>query len=373
MNPIPLALPYIPPTALAYVAEVLQSGYVTEGPFTRRLEAAVAAYSGARHAIAVTSCTTGLELALRALGAGPGDEVIVPDYTYPATAQAVMLTSATAVIVDVDADTLNINYDALEAAITPRTKALIPVSLFGNPLDWSTLHALAARHRLPVLEDAACGLGSAHNGVRTGAHATAAVFSLHPRKSVTTGEGGIITTNDDTLAARLRSLKRFGLDTTEGERETLRFVRLGTNQKMSDIVAAVGLAQMEVADEIFGRRAALAASYTALLADLIRSGRIRLPQTTPGGVHAWQSYCILLEKRDKVLAALRSQGIEAQIGTYALHREPLFQTHALCRLQGTMAGSQAAYESTLALPLFHTMTQAQQQHVVEALTAALNA
>lgn len=374
--PIPLARPCIPPSALERVAAVLTSGHLTEGTVTRQFEESFAAFVGVRHAVAVTSCTTGLELALRAMGIGPGDEVIVPDYTYPASAMAVMLTGATAVIVDVDADTLNVNYEALETAITSRTRALMPVSIFGNPLDWDVLDSIAKRHKLPMLEDAACSLGSAFKNIRTGNFGAAAVFSLHPRKSITTGEGGMITTNDDALAARLRSCKRFGLDTVDGERELLRFAHLGTNLKMSDIVAAIGLAQMEIAEAIFAQRAALAARYTQWLAPLITAGQLRLPQTPQGGVHGWQSYCILLEctdkkRRDIILATLRAQGIEVQIGTYALHREPVFQKHPLCRVEGRMTGSVRAYEQTLALPLFHDITEEQQRHVVDALTLCL--
>ena len=364
MKNIPLARPYVPAAALEGVAQVLASGHLTEGPVTRRFEEAFAAFVGVDHAIAVTSCTTGLELVLRALGIGAGDEVIVPDYTYPATAQAVMLTGATAVIVDVDAYTLNIAYDALAAAITPRTKALMPVSLFGNPLDWSMLGTLAAKHGLPIVEDAACGLGSSYGSKRTGGFGTAAVFSLHPRKSITTGEGGMITTNDAELAATLRSVKRFGLDKLDAEREDMHFVRLGGNAKMSDILAAVGLAQMHEAEALFAQRVCMAEHYTELLGEAARRGLVRFVQTTPMGTHAWQSYCIFAEKRDRLLTVLRAQGIEVQVGTYALHQEPLFNVHPLCRLVGSMQGSANAHAHTLALPFFFGMTPEEQRRVV---------
>ena len=368
---IPLTKPFLPEGTLEKIAGVLNSGHLTEGPVTRRLEEAFAAFTGVKHAVAVTSCTTGLELLLRALETGPGHEVIVPDYTYPATAQAVMLTGATAVVVDCDPATLNVDYDAMEAAVTPRTRAFMPVSLFGNPLDWSRLNDMSRRHGLPVLEDAACGLGSAQGGQRTGGHGLAAVFSLHPRKSVTTGEGGMVTTNDDALAARLRSLKRFGLENTQGEREAMRFVRLGGNLKMGDVAAALGLAQMEILDELLERRAALAVRYRQLLRGAEEKGLLRWPVMPPESTHGWQSCCVCITHRDEILQSLRAQGIEAQIGTYALHREPLFQTHPLCRLRGDMKGSLRCFEETLALPLFHRMTEEQQDRVAERLLVAL--
>lgn len=371
MLKIPLTRPYIPTGTLEAVRAVLESGHLTEGSVTRRFEEAFAAFTGVPHAVACTSCTDGLELVLRAMEIGPGDEVIVPDYTYPATAQAVMLTGATAVIVDCDPATLNVDYNAMEAAVTSRTRAFMPVSLFGNPLNWDRLNALSRKCGLPVVEDAACALGSAYKGRRTGSYGLASVFSLHPRKSITTGEGGMIITGDDALASRLRSVKRFGLDRADGKREELRFVRLGANAKMSDIVAAVGLAQLAEAENILARRKELAARYDALLADAAKNGRLRFPRCTSGGTHAYQSYCVLMPERDHVLRSLRAQGIEAQIGTYALHREPLFQTHPLCRLQGAMPGSREAYEKTLTLPLFHAMTDAEQQETVKCLTALL--
>ena len=361
---IPLAKPYIPAKAMSCIAEVLASGYLSEGTVTRKFEVAFADFVGTTYAIATTSCTTGIELLLRALDIGYGDEVIVPDYTYPATAQAVMIVGATAVIVDCDPMTLNVDYAALEKAITPRTRALLPVSLFGNPLDWGRLNQIAKKYSLPVIEDAACALGSSYQGRRTGALGLAAVFSLHPRKNLTTGEGGMITTSDDALAERLRSMKHFGCKPGE-TREDIRFVYLGTNLKMSDIVAAVGLAQMDNIDKVLARRQHLAQRYKELLKKVEDTGKLYWPTTPEGGLHAWQSCCICLKNRDFILNALRSVGIEAQIGTYALHREPLFTSHNYARLQGQLYGSMQAYESVLALPLYYEMEYEQQIQVAQ--------
>ena len=363
MARIPLIRPYVTDEVRARVLEVLDSGYLTEGPVTRELETAFRQYVGCRHALAVTSCTTGLELALRCLGIGPGDEVIVPDYTYPATASAVAIVGARAVIVDCAPDTMLIDRGAAEAAIGPRTKAMIPVSLFGNPLDYEWLDNLRARHGLRIVEDAACSIGAEYRGRKVGSLADITVFSLHPRKFITTGEGGIVTTDDDKWAAWMESYKHFGM-AQAAERAGVVFERVGTNYKLSNLQAAVGVVQMRHVDELLAQRRALAAGYAERLA---ACPGVTLPVTTEGGVHSYQSFCVFVPERDRILASLRSGGIEVQIGTYALHRQPAYQDRELFDLRGPMTGSSTAFASCLALPLFHDMTAAQQDEVVRAL------
>ena len=365
MARIPLTRPVVDARAKQAVLAVLESGHLTEGPVTAALEARLAAYTGAARAVAVTSCTTGLELTLQALGIGPGDEVIVPDYTYPATATAVARVGARPVVVDVHPKTMLMDPVQAEAAITPSTRALLPVSLFGNPLDPDPWLALARRHGLALVEDAACALGAEMRGQRTGSLADATVFSFHPRKSVTTGEGGMVTTNNADLADRLQSLKRFGLDKLV-DRQDIVFARMGTNAKLSDILAALGLAQMERADEFLARRRELAAGYDALLAG---QPGITFPEVLAGGRQTYQTYCVFVANRDRILASLHRQGIEVQIGTYSLHRQPAFQDASRCRLVGDMAGSQWAFDHCLALPLFHDMTRGDQETVAAALVA----
>ncbi len=211
---IPLMKPYVTPEVKQAVCDVLDSGWLTEGPVTRALEESFGRYIGCEYALAVSNCTVGLETALRALGIGPGHEVIVPDYTYPATAFAVNLVGATAVLVDVHPATLLIDYEALEAAITPRTRAVMPVSIFGNPLDYDRLHQIRARHGLYIIEDAACAIGAAFRNTKVGALADISVFSLHPRKFITTGEGGIITTANREWAEWMLSYTHFGTGCT---------------------------------------------------------------------------------------------------------------------------------------------------------------
>lgn len=369
---IPLTKPYISSNTKNILDSVLCSGVLTEGPITKKFEDAFAAFIGVSDAIATTSCTTGLELVLRALNIQPGDEIIVPNYTYPATAQAVMVLGATAVIIDSDPNTFNINYDAIEAAITKKTRVIIPVSLFGNPLDWDILNYISSKNKLFIVEDAACGFGSTYNGKYTGSFGHAAVFSLHPRKSITTGEGGMITTNNSSLADKIRSIKRFGLKITHTHtKDTLAFVYLGMNGKMSDILAAIGLAQMAEIEILLHRRTALGKRYQELLKDAEQKGHIYWPMTPTKGTYGWQSCCIRIKERDRILKGLYQEGIEAQIGTYILHHEPLFQNHPLCRIQGEMTGSIKAYEEALTLPLFHTLTETEQVYIVEKIYAQL--
>ncbi len=237
MTPIPLTRPYITDEVKAKVCAVLDSGYLTEGPVTAEFEAAVRRYVGCAHALAVTSCTTGLELALRALLIGPGDEVIVPDYTYPATADAVAIVGATPVIVDVSPDTMLIDYHRVEAAMSARTRAVLPVSGFGNPLDYDRLEAIKKRHGVYLVEDAACSIGAEFKGRKVGSLADISVFSFHPRKFITTGEGGMVTTDNPVWAEWMVSYKHFGM-TADASRRLTRFGRIGSNYKMSNILAS---------------------------------------------------------------------------------------------------------------------------------------
>ena len=361
MKKIPLIRPYLPPGTKERVCAVLDSGYLTEGPVTKEFENVFKGYVGAAHALAVCNCTVGLEVALRALGIGPGDEVIVPDYTYPATASVVDIVGATTVLVDVDRDSMLVDYDALAAALTPRTKAIIPVSIFGNPLDYGVLNALKAKHGFAIIEDAACSIGAAVNGQKVGSQADISVFSLHPRKFVTTGEGGMITTNNPAWAEWMDSYKHFGMASGLAAREGIVFQRIGTNYKLSNILSAVGLSQMLIVDELLNRRRELAARYDAALAGV---PGVTLPKTVVGGRHSYQTYCVFVERRDEVMTRIRELGIEVQIGTYSLHRHPAYQPGPRCRWAGSLANSLWACQHALALPLFHEMTAEEQDLVI---------
>ena len=361
---IPLIKPYITESIKKRVCDVLESGYLTEGPVTKEFEDCFRKYVGCSHAIAVTSCTTGLEVALRCLGVGPGDEVIVPDYTYPATAAVVPLVGATAVIVDVKRDTMLIDYDALEKAMTSRTRAIIPVSLFGNPLDYDRIQKIKEKYGIFIIEDAACSIGAEYKNIKVGNFADITVFSLHPRKFITTGEGGIITTNNGRWAEWMNSYKHFGMKMGSSLREGIQFEIMGTNYKLSNVLSAIGVGQMEYIDTLLERRRCLAECYL----DMLRSiPGIGIPDVVDGGRHSYQSFCIFVSGRESLMKMIREAGIEVQIGTYSLHMHTAFQGNPQCLLTETMNESRYCYEHCLTLPLYHDLTAADQEKVIETL------
>ena len=368
MKKIPLIKPFITKEVKEKVCEVLDTGYLTEGSVTKELEELFKTYIGCEHALAVTSCTTGLEMALRVLGVGPGDEVIVPDYTYPATAAVVAIVGAKIVIVDVAKETMLIDYDQIEEAISEHTKAVIPVSGFGNPLDCDRLRAIKQKHRLYIIEDAACSIGAEYKGVKVGNYADISVFSLHPRKFITTGEGGMITTSNRGWADWMLSYKHFGMGTHES-RLMASFDRIGSNYKMSDILAAVGLIQMQHIEELLSRRLELAQNYVELLNG---HEKICIPKTTEHGKHSRQSFCIYIENRDHVMQQMRELGIEVQIGTYALHMHPAFAPSLYCQINGDLSGSKYAFDHCLILPLYHELTEDKQRYIIRYLLDLLS-
>ena len=360
---IPLIKPYITDEVKQKVLQVLDSGQLTEGVVTGELESLFCDYIGCKYSIAVTSCTTGLEIALRAIGIGNGDEVIVPDYTYPATADVVSIVGAKIVLVDVDPETMLIDYDRMEKAITPKTKAIIPVSLFGNPLDYNRLKKIKEKTNIFIIEDAACSLGAEYKEIKIGNLADISVFSLHPRKFVTTGEGGIITTNNSAWADWISSYKHFGM-TNNVARSEIHFERIGTNYKLSNILAAVGVAQMKHIDILLEKRRSLAKNYKKMFSDF---QSVKIPQTTCAGDHSYQSFCVMIEDRDEVMRKMRADGIEVQIGTYSLHMHKAFNNNSNCRINDNMTGSKHAYDHCITLPMYHEMTEHEQQSVVEML------
>jgi dTDP-4-amino-4,6-dideoxygalactose transaminase len=361
--------PVVGEEELAYIEEVLESGYMTQGPFADRFEEQVADLVDAAHAVPATSCTTGMELALDAVGIGPGDEVILPSFTYPATANVVERLGADPVLVDSDRDSYNVDPDAMQNAIGDDTAALLPVCLFGQPLDAKPIRELAADHDIAVVEDAAWGLGASYDGEMVGSQFDASSFSFHPRKSVTTGEGGMVTTDDDALESEMRSIKNFGLahDDRSG------FVRGdATNYRLSDVLAAIGVAQMEKFDRIMDRREKLATRYDDLLAGV---DGVRPPCVPDVAEHTYGSYCAYVEAgdettRDAVMELMDGADIETQVGTYALHRTPAFED---ARSVGDLDGADDLYHDLLTLPMEDSMTAADQRRVVEELEAAVAA
>ncbi len=374
---IPLIKPYITQEIKDKVNEVLDSGYLTEGPVTKEFENTLKDYLGCDYLVAVTSATTGLEMALRALSIGAGDEVIVPDYTYPATASVAPLVGAKAVIVDVVKDTMLIDYDAIEDAITENTKAIIPVSLFGFPLDYNRLNEIKEKHNLYIIEDAACSIGAEFGGVKVGNQADITVFSLHPRKFITTGEGGVVTTNTESLGEWMNSYKHFGMNMNNTAREGVQFEIIGTNYKLTNIQAAIGLGQLKHIDKLLAKRIELANNYKKLLANvdgvqinpLLEEERCS-PDCScvkPLCKHSYQTFAVFVENRDMIMKELRGKGIEVQIGTYSLHMHSAYQNNPLIEIKGNMENSKWCYTHALALPLFDDLTFEQQETVVNEL------
>jgi dTDP-4-amino-4,6-dideoxygalactose transaminase len=319
------------------------------------------------HAFATTSATTALHLSLVALGIEPGDEVLVPDFTFPATANVVVQQGAVPVLVDVDLETFAIDPADLARKVTANTRAVIPVHPFGLPADMDPILALAEERGFAVVEDAACALGAEYRGRQVGSLGVAASFSFHPRKSITTGEGGMITTSSEPLAERIRLLRSHG-----GVRTGGRFVfeAAGFNYRMSDILAAVGVAQMGKLDAMLRARRAVVALYDRALGD---TPGVRLPSCPTGSTHTYQSYVVLLDAaidRDAVIAHLAAMGIETTLGTYALHAQPFFM-----RSYGWSAGdlptSYRAFASSLALPLHAGIGSSEVDEVADALKAAI--
>ena len=343
-----LAWPEVGEEELAEIAAVLETGQLTMGPKVRELEELLAAAAGTTHAAAVSSGTAALHVAVLALGIGEGDEVLVPAYTFPATANVVALVGAKPVLVDVDPVTMNIDPGDAARRVTARTKAVLAVHLFGRPARLEELPDL------PVLEDAAGALGASRGGRPCGSLGLVACFSFHPRKIVTTGEGGAVTTDDTLLDERVRSLRHHGWSPSSAYED---MPAPAFNYRISDVLCALGIPQLRRLDELLAERERVAAGYAERLAHL----EVVLPTADLGDRHGLQAYVVQVDRRDEVMESLRAQGIGCQIGTYALHRLGAY------RGQGSFPGADAAYERALALPLHGRLTDGELDRVAEAL------
>ncbi len=349
---IRLAWPDVGAVEAAAVSKVLESGQLTMGPKVAELEDGLAQACGVDHAIAVSSGTAALHLAVLALGLGPGDDVLVPAYTFPATANVVALAGARPVLVDVEPETMNLDPAKVYEAVTPQTRAVLAVHLFGRPLDWEELQSAVSPDVL-LLEDAAGALGARWRGMPCGGLGALGCLSFHPRKIVTTGEGGAVTTSDAALAQRIRELRDHGIDRRAG----FEIATPGLNYRLSDILCAVGIPQLQRLGELLSARERLAAGYAERLAGIVET-----PAAAEGDRHGWQAYVVQLDRRDDALAALRQAGIEAQIGTYALQRLAAY------RDQGPFSGADRSFERALALPFHTRLSPGDLDRVSEALT-----
>lgn len=366
--PIPLTRPSTGEAELAAVAEVLASGWLAgQGPRSSALEQGFAELTGRSHAVAVNNCTAGLHLALAGFGVGPGDEVLVADYSFPATGHAVLYCGATPVFVDVCADTGGLDPDLVEAAITPRTRGVVAVDALGMPADWNRLEEITRRRGLFLVEDAACSAGGEYDGRPCGSFGDVAVFSLHARKGITCGEGGVLVTDDAELAGRVRSASCFGMQSAF-DRQSARglalptFTDIGYNYKLSDLLAAVASVQLSKLEDLTGRRRAVADRYAELLRAI---PGISAPVVPDDRRPTWQTYAVTVEEpldRDTIATSLRARGIGTTIGTYAMHLQPVYgEDAAACPV------SERLFRRHLALPMFPDLTEADQDRVVATL------
>lgn len=369
--------PFFGPEELSSLQECLNSGWVTQGPFVAAFEDAVARRHQVRHAIACTSCTSALHLAALALKLGPGDEVIVPAFTWVTSANCVEYTGAKAVFADVDPATYNIDCKALRAAITPRTRAIVAVHLFGLAAPMDEINAVAQQHGLAVIEDAACAIGTTYNGKPVGSSGNLTCFSFHPRKIVTTGEGGMVTTNDDGLARAVNSLRNHGATgLPAGDRHRPyamgTFDMLGYNFRLSDIQAAVGVAQMKRLDGLLAHRASCAARYRSLLAGM---RAFALPPESDKCGHTYQAFVIRLleggkQRRNAIMDHLERHAIQTRPGTHAVHRLGYYRDKYSLRPEDFPMAA-LCEDTTITLPIFPGMTESDQLMVVERLREAL--
>jgi perosamine synthetase len=366
---VAFAKPHFPGGEAAALAAVIESGWVAQGPRVAEFERAFAERVGAPYAVATSSCTTALHLALYALGVGPGDEVIVPSLSFIATANSVWQCGATPVFADVEPGTGNLSPEAAARAITPRTKAIMPVHQVGLPADMDAFFALAEQHSLHIVEDAACAIGATYKGRQIGSLGAPACFSLHPRKVITTGEGGMITVHDEALADRLRKLRQHAMDLSDlarhGSSEVIfeSYPERGFNARMTDLQAALGLTQLAALDDILAERRAIAGRYTAALAG---HPHLEAPTDPPYAERTWQSYPVRVRRsspigRTEIMQRLLDDGIATRRGVMAIHHEAPYSAPLL------LPHTERAAEDTLMLPLFCGITEAEQEYVVTRL------
>ena len=371
---IPVMRPWLGEEEAAAAAAAVSSGWVAQGPRVAEFEEAFASAIGVSHAVAVSSCTTALHLALVAAGIEPGDEVVVPSLSFIATANAPRYVGATPVFADVDEVTQNLTPATVEPRLTQRTRAVILVDQAGVPADLDAMRALCEPRGITVIEDAACAVGSVYRARPVGAGANLAAFSFHPRKLLTTGEGGMLVTPDGEVATRLRRLREHGMDLSAAARHASRqpviehYTELGFNFRMTDIQAAIGLVQLRKLDRLIARRRALARRYQQLLSCLPGVFTV----TDPGyGTTNYQSFWILLPddfpvSRDELLQRLAEAGVSARRGIMAAHLEPAYADLP----HGPLPVTERLTARTLILPLFHDLTEPEQDTVVSAIAAA---
>jgi perosamine synthetase len=369
---VPFTRPYFRGDEGAAVAEAIASGWVSQGPRVRAFEQAFAARVGAADAVATTNCTTALQLALYVAGVGPGDEVIVPSLSFIATANAVWQNGGTAVFADVDPLTGNIDAATVEPVITERTKAIMPVHQLGLPADMDPLMQLAERRGLVVVEDAACAIGARYRSRPIGSLGPLACFSLHPRKVITTGEGGMIAVEDPAVADRLRKLRQHAMDVSDVARHAARDIVIegyperGWNARMTDMQAALGLTQLELLDEILDERKRQAERYTEAFEQM---PHLTPPHEPDYAERTWQSYAVHLAPaapvdRTELMRRLLQDGIATRRGVMAIHREA-----AYAGADVELPNTDMITDETFMLPLFPGLSEEEQEYIIERVSS----
>ncbi len=375
---IPITKPLLGEEEEKAVIQVLRSGWLVQGPRVAEFERTVAEYVGARHAVATSSCTTALHLTLALCGIGAGDEVIVPSFTFIATANAVRYTGATPVFVDIDPQTYNVSPECIEAAITPQTKAIMPVHQIGLAADLDRINAVARRHGLVIIEDAAPAIGATYKGERVGGLGNPTCFSFHPRKVITTGEGGMIVTDDEGFADRARRMRAHSMSLSDLARHHAQRVafeeyhEVGYNYRLSDLQAAVGIEQMKKLAFMLTRRQEMAARYNEAFADL---DCLQLPFSSRETPHTYQSYMVQIrphapKMRDRVMQEMLEAGVATRRGVMAVHLEPVYADQRCARER--LPVTETAARDTLLLPIYATMTETEQEYVIDQLRGILH-
>jgi perosamine synthetase len=367
---IPIAKPYMNAEEAQRAYDTILSGWITQGPMVKAFEDKFAAYTGAAYAVAVSNCTTALHLAMIVAGVGEGDEVICPSMSYIATANSIKYVNAVPVFAEVN-EHYNLDIEDVKKRITPKTKAILLVHQIGMPADIDAFKDLCKEKNLLLIEDAACGIGSAYKGAKIGSHSDLVCFSFHPRKIVTTGDGGMITTNNPAFAERLRLLRQHGMSVNDRERHLSKkivfeeHVEVGYNYRMTDIQASVGIAQMDKLDEIIQGRRAIADIYLKELKDI---ASIRLPHEAEGYFTNWQSFSIYIKpeckvSRNELMELLLEEGISSRRGIMTSHREKAYEYMSPVNLPV----SEDLCDRSIIIPLYYPMEQSDVYKVIEAI------
>jgi perosamine synthetase len=374
---IPVAKPYLTEKDAQSAYKTILSGWVTQGPRVAEFEEKFAEYIGVKYAVAVSSCTTALHLAMIVAGVGQGDEVICPSLSFIATANAILYVGAKPDFADIDPKTYNINPHEVEKLITSRTKAILVVHQVGFPADITAFKKICQRYHLKMIEDAACAIGSEYQGKKIGSHSNLVCFSFHPRKVITTGDGGMITTSNESYYKKLKMLRQHGMSVDARMRHEAKNIifekydELGYNYRLTDIQAAIGIAQLEKLDSLLKKRRKIAHTYNKVLGKI---SWVQIPFVRKGDISNYQSYQLLLKKdcpisRDKLMEKLLKKGISTRRGIMASHLEPVYKKiYPHLKLPVT----EYVAANSILIPIYAQMTKKEIDYVLQTLVKYLH-